>query len=1147
MGFQVALPQKKDMWQLHEPLEAQHAFLSSPMRSPSRRGTRHLFLAALLLACSLWSDARPLGIMAAAAGVTPVPPSHNVAVSVVQQATTDGATRSLSFLSAGYQSRSAFLADVATCMATLTNSTGGVAADPWPRYISLFNVYALFESSAQLGASRPLGPGYDCTFMNNCSTGYVSNNLHCAFGSPNPQVLSCDINLVRSVASYAPAQDVVVVLVNDAEPSGAGTDGVVYITNMPAFMPFMLVHYLNRAVAGLQEEYSLGIRATSGGEIFASPNCAAPSSTRAQEWAYWQKYSNEGLTSANNASSSNSGSEAHGAGCSIASYVAPTHGGCLMQNSSLHQMCPICKEQLSVSFYDAGVTSSALVSPSKARLNLAAGRCPPENHMAHVATAAVSDSAGFADVTPHLYLSLGPFALLSDVSVVWRSANGTVLATNTQTLSVMNVSSVWTLPTIVTATIVDATPNVRPSLRASRGADMTATTTFTVMAWSEGVNCASSAAAAAATCFSSRATFADMTAPPTGTCSLPYYVESTALPGAVDLPPSGTRVTNPPRETEAIIISSTVCGGATLLLVLVATILHHCCVYRRPREVLNPTPADRVVDTAVVVMAPLGMALAGVTIAIICSFVPVLYYTASPVILTMLATACVVYVIAMLNFCGVLLRWFRGVLACGIVLMVLGGGLLATGLFALVFYFDRGSRGFSHRMSDLWQKLLASPQGTAYLCDTVQTAMKCSGFHAGCFMTASAECPANCVSNVHFVSGCELPFMHYVGGLYLPVAVVALACGFWFVLLGTLDMTYYVRFRQLPRNGRLRRAYRTTRTPPMAPVTFQEVKEVRRMFALVCAHVSTMTIDGDTAVRFLTTVFAEPLSEAYQRRLRACAPLTFDALMTIHFPYATQPTALLPQPTAFLPQPSAQTAGANNNGGGAVSLDLDRYAAVAGALSPEALQQILHTYEAQDPLPTHKALLRAIGTAAAHSESAAFCHGLGTAELAGLRQAWASLHPAVSGTLTDAELVTFYAWSHAGAPPLSAEGLVQWKEFLDVTRSGGGVGWREFCYPYAQKALNVKAEVFLKEQGYPVPSGVVTRATVAHRYGSEGCRDVFLPREKAAPMARVAAHLLAPSQSPSAAAAAAAATRASRKSPGQRMEGIVKSLKEMEV
>jgi hypothetical protein len=1173
--------------QLKEGMRSQHAMVADLPRSKGASRSRCAsanvrivrltfplvfltVLPVLVLAgdTSLTSPVAAAAVARTAASTTPRTTStRDVSLRVIQQATTDGSTRSLSFLSAGYQSESAFLADVDACVSTLTNSTGGVASDPWPRYIALFNVYALYEPSPQLGANRMKSHQDSCTFSTDCTARTVMNNLNCAFGSPNPQVLSCDVNLVRSMAFYAPAQDVVVVLVNDDEPRGVGTDGLLYITNKPTFMPFMLVHYLNRAVAGLQEEYSLGIYAINGEQTLNAANCAAsPSAHTAQSWVYWQNYNNDGLfvnsatTSAGSSADNVSGADVdrNGLGCSVASYVAPTRGGCLMQSSSVHHMCPVCKEQLSLAFFHAGTstTSHALLSPRAVRLDLTAGRCPPAGHTYYVASVTppasqlTSAAAPLTTrVTKHLYLSLGSFASQSDVEVVWTSENGTILATNTQTLVIENVSSLWTLPTTVTATVTDATQNVRPSWRAERRANMTSTTTFAIAAWTDDVNCAS---ASKPTCFASRTVFAAVAVMPSAVCApltsaTKNRTAAATAAAAVDELVLSASGTDPKRPTVPIIVSSIVCGGLTLLLVAVITLVFYCCVQRRPREVLNPTHTDNVVYYTAVVLAPLGITLAGLVIVFVCSFVPAVYYTGSPVVLTLLVMACMMYVSATMNFCGVLLRRFVAVLVCGVLSLLLGAGFFACGLLSLIFYLDRGSQVFSDRVSRLWQHLLSSDTGSAYVCNIVQATMRCSGFHAGCFMTMSAECPPNCSNNLLYVNSCGVSFAYYVGNLYLPLAIVALAGGFWFVLLGTLDMTYYVRFRQLPRNGRLRRAFRNMRKPPMTPITYQEVAELHRMFALVCNRKQLfMTVEGETAVRFLETVFAEPLSDAYAQRVRTSGPLTFDALMTLHFPFLMRlPQLAVSQVGGSPPAPCVAMEKEQQATQRWEGWSMDRYAEAAGALSPEELHRLLHAHLAAQGTSsstqlTERVLVECIRLAAAQAEAAPFCHGLTTSELAGLRRVWTALHPAISGTLTDTELVLFYQWSHTATSPLNADGLAKWKASLDIMRSGHGVGWREFCYPYAQRALNTAAESFLKKNGCDIPPGVVSRARVADRYGSEECKAVFLPREKEVPVARVVAHLLTQDLSPS-----PATSKGRRKPLAQRAEGVVRTLTEM--
>lgn len=807
-----------------------------PINSPWRR-VRGCHVACLILLSLLWAS-----VGTAAVDESPaIAASTGVTVHVLQQATTDNATRSISFLSSGYQSEAAFLADVRACVAALTNSTGGVSADPWPRYVSLFNLYAVYEHSMDAGASRLSGPLHSCAAMTNCAARTVRNNLNCSFGTPNPHVLACDVALVQAMASYAPAQDVAVVLVNDAEAAGAGANGLAIVANDPSYMASMLVHYLNRAFAQLQEEYNLRLTpgSASTAEALPSPNCAAFGSTAAQQWRYWQ----------------NDSDAVDGVGCGVADYVAPTNGGCLMQSSAVPVMCPICREQLTMSFFDPTATASVLDSASAVPLDLAAQRCPPVGHTYYVdqspaspssAASLPSSAAAAGPASRGLYLSLGPFAFQNDLQTTWAAADGTVLATDVQTLAIDDASA-WKLPTTVTAVVADATPNVRPAWRRlARLGGMTSNTTFHIAAWSPSVTCG----AAAPTCFASQATFAGSAVLPTPVCApltnstasaaSAAAAAATAVAAATTLlTPATTQAPPPPASLDAlasdaahnrnvVIVASAVSGGVAVVAVLAILAVFLGCVRGAPREVLDMGALDSAVYSALGLFTVVAALAGAAYVAVVCAFVPVEFFLGSPVALTILAVGGAQLLVSLVNFAAALFRLYACALVCGVVSVVFGAGFLATGLMALATFLDPGTAAQSQWVGALWQRVLSTEQGSSYLCNTVQVSLQCSGYHAGCFMTASAECPADCPADNAYANACEVPFMYYISSIYMPLAVAALATGFLAVCLGVLDVMHFTLTRQLRHSGRLRRYFRTYPSPPVEPLTAAEAAEVRR-------------------------------------------------------------------------------------------------------------------------------------------------------------------------------------------------------------------------------------------------------------------------------------------------------------------------------
>lgn len=1043
--------------------------------------TGALLLSLLLLLLT----AMQLTVVAATAQTGPR--STTPVVKTVQLANLNGDTRSLTFLSSGYQSEATFNADVERAIGILYNNSDGVVSDPWPRYASLFNVYSVYEASVEPGAGRPQAKVHDCSYMNNCTgPADVKNNLGCRFGTPNPHLIACDIAAVQEMAARAPAEDVAVVLVNESEASGVATDGIAIITNDETFMGFLLVHYLNRALAGLQEEYSLGFQEVTDTERYAAPNCAvSPDSTTSEVWSYWRTYGSPLLPTT------------PALGCTFSNYYAPSSDLCLMRNSSINVMCPVCRERLVNAFYESGVENSVLHLPSTAKLNLVASRMPPEDYVLYV-----------DPQTEALALSIGTF--LDDgapgKSVKWYSETNELLASDTAVLYVPSIES-WTLPATVTAVVQDASPFVRePTAK-----NFYTNTTFQIRSKATlvGGGCPSAApfvSAALADLFSVYGNTSLCAGCANGrevTTNVACGTVAGAMISPRSTPGEDTPVYNPTvptYNTTHLIIVAAVCGGVVLLAVLVTVLVYLCVVRYRPREVLLLLPRDTATFAGALFLCVLVMVYGVLAEVFTVYYIPLEFVFSDPFSIGMYALGGVVVVVAFLHFCSLLFRWVVLGVFCLVLEVVLGLASLAGGAFAVWFHFNVYSEKVDSILFSLWRRAVKTSRGNELLCE-LQQHMQCSGYHAGCFMTPSSECPSSCASNV-YVDACQVHFTAFAGEKFLPVGILALVGGILLLLAMAVGAMYLLRFRQLSRSGQLRRNYRTSPHPPVVPITYEEADKARVGFNSVCRK-PEMTLEGKPAVDFLEKTFGTSLTDEEEEMILKSGPLTFDGLLSGYFPYMDSTAT----------DPRLVTAGEADNAENMVDLEklqekkLEAFAEAAGTLSPEALHVLFQRFSNRRFMPNSEELLAAIRSEAARdTEDRPFCQGLSPMELEGLRGVWVSLHPKIVGSLTDEQLSTFYTWSH-GAPASSQEVLRTWKRQLDV-RDRGSVGWAEFCYPYAQQARLLAAREVLRQQGKDVPPELIARATVVGRYGQTVVEACFMPNETLIPMERLVAFLL---------------------------------------
>lgn len=255
-------------------------------------------------------------------------------------------------------------------------------------------------------------------------------------------------------------------------------------------------------------------------------------------------------------------------------------------------------------------------------------------------------------------------------------------------------------------------------------------------------------------------------------------------------------------------------------------------------------------------------------------------------------------------------------------------------------------------------------------------------------------------------------------------------------------------------------------------------------------------------------MFAKSLTDDYKQQLVRRGPMTYSQLMRLHFPHSGALIVSSTENSAVAKKAVAETP---SSGGGSIDSEAvkqARYTEAAGGLSPEELRRVFAAQAGQRRAPTEEQLVAAMQTAALVCPGAAYCRGLTAMELEGLRRVWTALHPKVVGPLSDSELRLLYRWSHPSKPELTAARLSSWKAGLEVRGKGKGVGWCEFCYPYARRALLQTARDELSSAGLVVPARAVSRAVVESLHGTASYNDCFLPQERSVPLERVVAHFL---------------------------------------
>ena len=242
----------------------------------------------------------------------------------------------LVFLAEGYQEheRGRFIEDVEDALEYLAG------IEPYSRYLSILNVWGVFFASAESGADHlELDPPT-----------YADTPLGCHYGAFGvDRLIDCDHDAVLAAASWAPGEDVRVVLVNDPTYGGSGGLEFAVIFN-GAEMEQGIAHEMGHTDGQLADEYDYGW--WSNGEQWPMPNC----SWNALEppWQAWIEAGSPGVGALTP--------------CSYGDYYRPTNDGCMM-NILQDQFCVVCREQLLRTIYSH--LDSLIQGSSETELELA--------------------------------------------------------------------------------------------------------------------------------------------------------------------------------------------------------------------------------------------------------------------------------------------------------------------------------------------------------------------------------------------------------------------------------------------------------------------------------------------------------------------------------------------------------------------------------------------------------------------------------------------------------------------------------------------------------------------------------------------------------------------------------------------------------
>ncbi|RNF11177.1 hypothetical protein TraAM80_01108 [Trypanosoma rangeli] len=948
---------------------------------------------------------------------------------VEQQVSSDWVTRSITFLSSGYavEEEVLFQSDVNLCVRALHGRIRGVTAEPWDRYASLLNIYAVFQPSVESGAAskEDLKGG--------------RNNLGCSITLTYPPVVSCDLNAVFRLAAYAPVQDLVVVLVNQPKAAvGVGGKSIAIFTNDPLFMPFFVIRELSKAVTSLGSEYAFGVEDK---HVVQVPNCAPSIEAARAAWGHWI---DQGLAD-----------ETPLKGCFFNNYYRPTRQDCIMRNSSVGGLCAVCKEQVNLALLSADLgDSTAHTRCIRDTPNLIFNR--------------------FQDLQIHI----GEIGGMTDMKVDWMLADGSIVGTANDSQLVIALDSLrgLPLPTEICAVITDNSPYIRPKWRAKL---LRRIASFRLVSDTSSTPVNVRRCGMSEVCKSCQGPHCDET----------VLSHPNVMKWAVE---EDVKVR---RNSYVILVA--VYSGVAIVLLLIVLVLYLRCYLRRPHEIFFNPCMDRVNRGVLLIISVIITCMSTFTLVSIPLLDENHFIFLRKLFIPFFVMTTVTYLFSLLNFVAVIFRLYIFTVICGAVLLLIG--LFHAALGALLGLAAGFVEDFlvGYAASGWMETAHSNPSQIS----RVQSHLKCSGFFVSCLEVASSICPVGSESNLH-AEPCATALLKALYNMHTALTVSIFITGALVIVCGLLDFVFVLRSLHLSRMGRRRRMYRNDPHAAVLPLVFAEARRAHRMF---CRSFNGhgRTLEAQRVTGFLERVFGTKLKPEEKGMLEAEGPFTFNGLMSFFFPHfitsRMDPRQLTPE-EAHMAQ-------------GVFELQclqfqkLWKFATASAAMSPGKLCGLFRLYTRDNFVVEPQELLALIKKAAdTNSIEAALYRGLTTFELEGLRNAWAVLKPNIIGDLNDEQIALFYQWTHRDV--LRGDNhLKEWKQSLDVRRRGR-IGWGEFCYPFAKRALLWKAREFLSNMGKEVPPELLKKEFVQWRFGNTVVNATFLPYEDEIPIERVLEYVL---------------------------------------
>ena len=771
----------------------------------------------------------------------------------------DAATQpTMVFLSGGYRytEKAVFFNDVerslralrektaTSAVAAATAATSGTAVpvaldpEPWPRYLPLFNIFAIFEPSTESGASIAVGPGHECdpTVSNACPmiAEHRENNLQCSYGTPQPRRLNCDFIRIVTLASRAPPAEAIVVLVNDVRYGGTGGGGVAVVSTGED-LPYLLLHELGHAIGGLADEYGYGMTTASAAALTTNdetppPNCAAVPTimvngrpTPAVESLPWFPWIQNKLADT-----------VPQPGCTFDNYVRPTATSCIMR-AKANGLCAVCKEAMSLALLrkrNGGATATSELQKSSGnaatyaptasdaptnsnptssalgrvdlnvRVALDAPRCPPDGFEVYL----TADSSATLSINHR-------FAVLNgNVSVMWLIGNETIPALPS---ILVRGSDLPRGPLSILVRILDSSPLVLPTRR-PQSMNYTALFLLRVVNENAALNCSELSCVA-----STGATYKFC-----GRCQ---------KEGGCDKSWVATPVEYLPESIIDFSQAATVVSTTAIVLVVVGVIAiiataSFLCYWSRAQPVMFIIYSRRdhclTAVTIFVSLSTFGLSLAVILVA--CYYFPRLSSTmGADVFIAALVIGAVVYLASAASLCCAAGRGVIGLVATAIVLTVFSLGSFALGAFCFYLVVHNGDASVTDWYRTQWMHFVATQPGR--VCQ-VQHALECSGFDSACMPLPTPQCPANCdVQNRH-TDPCLTRWSTFVhDALYIPTIVI-LAFAVLLLVNMIVNVSLAMAIRKRRRTARGRRSYRRDPRAPVAALTDDELELVREAF-----------------------------------------------------------------------------------------------------------------------------------------------------------------------------------------------------------------------------------------------------------------------------------------------------------------------------